>query len=388
MKHRLKSNSHCLLIIIGIVLLTWLIFLAGWEEVKEVLARSHPLTLWFLFLLQLITLYLTGYMWYLLVKKFSHEPGLGTVMQVHLAGKFVESVTPAVKVGGEAAKVFWMRQTSSLTYQQLTATTIVSKYFSLMPFLLISLGVIIYTLAAWSFPGIMYLAFGGILVILALFLLFFKLEGITSRLNFKPVADEAGSPSFSSGSLKMGMKKQMGKILNFLKEASRLSNSLIQPAERWKLLGIGFMVWLLYPVKVFLVAEMLGYTPPFSMVVVATFIAFIASMFPLLPGGLGSFEGSMALIFTYVDLTLAEGLSIALVTRFITFWAPLLWCAVAAILVVYRNERKQKGRRSSSPGKYTDTATREGTNLSFSGVLVPGSQVPGEPGKENSQEVK
>lgn len=93
---------------------------------------------------------------------------------------------------------------------------------------------------------------------------------------------------------------------------------------------VSALVWALYPAKVYVVTRMLGVEVDAFFIITATFIPYLISMLPLLPGGLGSFEGSMALLFAAQGATVAEGLAVALLTRTATFWLPLLMSTIAA----------------------------------------------------------
>ncbi|UMZ72939.1 lysylphosphatidylglycerol synthase transmembrane domain-containing protein [Natranaerofaba carboxydovora] len=319
-----KKNNLYLLYIAGILVLTFLVFLVGFDEVKQIISRVHPLNLLYLAILQILTILMTGYIWFFLIRKFNQEVSLTTVLGIHLAGTFVESVTPSVKLGGETAKVYLMRQRTSISYQELTAITLVSKYFSLIPFVIISFFVVIYTLFTWDLPVVVYLSFLSLIFLLILFFLFFRLDLMGKSLGRifqnKKILDK------------------LEKVTNFIKEASGISRKLTKLTDKWQLMLIAFLVWILYPVKVYLVSNTLGFEISFTLLVIATFTAYLVNMLPLLPGGLGSFEGSMALVFTYAGLTSAEGLSIALVTRFITFWFPLVLSAGVAVLLVYNRK--------------------------------------------------
>lgn len=329
-----KANSQSklyFLYMLGILVLTFLVFLVGFEEVKTIITRLHPISFFYLALLQLATILMTGYIWFFLVKKFKQEISLPSVLEIHLAGIFVESVTPSVKLGGEAAKIYLMRKRTSISYEKLTAATLVSKFFSLIPFVGLSFLVVIYTLFTLNLPIIVYTAFLGLIFIFSLFILVFKLDTISEKFKFNMLLRSINE---NPGKIKKKLKKAM----DFIRQASSSSRELTHLSERWKLIFIAALVWILYPVKVYLVSDALGFEVSFAILVIATFIAYLINMLPLLPGGLGSFEGSMALVFTYVGLTSAQGLSIALVTRLFTFWFPLALSAIAALLLVYNRK--------------------------------------------------
>ncbi len=86
-------------------------------------------------------------------------------------------------------------------------------------------------------------------------------------------------------------------IIAFTKKASANSRYLVNFRERIALIIISTLIWSLYPLKVYIVCRMLFIDVDFLTVAMVTYTAYMISMVPLLPGGLGSFEGSMALLF-------------------------------------------------------------------------------------------
>ena len=145
-----------------------------------------------------------------------------------------------------------------------------------------------------------------------------KIPSIIARLTFKLV-------------------HAVSRIPAFLNRASSNSRNLTTFSEGAFLITVSTLIWLLYPLKVFLVTGMLDLNISLRAVAIITFTAYLVSMVPLLPGGLGSYEGTMVLMFSFFGIAPAEGLAAALISRLITFWIPLLWSALGALyLVVYK----------------------------------------------------
>jgi hypothetical protein len=77
-------------------------------------------------------------------------------------------------------------------------------------------------------------------------------------------------------------------------------------------------------------------------VAVITYTAYLISMVPLLPGGLGSFEATMVMMFSLYGLNPAEGLAVALISRLVTYWFPLGLSAFAAVFLTLGKAVKSK----------------------------------------------
>ncbi|SDZ16821.1 lysylphosphatidylglycerol synthase transmembrane domain-containing protein [Tindallia californiensis] len=332
-----------LLLILGVVLCIGLMLMLGWEDVYEVISRITFLQLFWLTMLQLGTLFATSYLLHYLLKQKSPKVSLGSVFGINLAGAFVESVTPSVKLGGEALKVYLMQKETGLEYTQLTAITFLSKFFSMMPFLLISLATLIVAFFSIDLPLFVYLAFLGFLLFLGCFFLFFNLQTIHARATPKGTFKDIKTyPPFFEKII-----KKIKKAYHFMIETSQHSKTIIKDTrKRVFLFSIAFMVWALYPVKVYLVARMLGYNLNQVVVIISTYTAYLVSMIPLLPGGLATFEGTMALVLSSEGIASYEALSIALTTRVITFWIPLM--ISGCVTIYYINKAKAEKSLSNS----------------------------------------
>ncbi|MDF0589764.1 lysylphosphatidylglycerol synthase transmembrane domain-containing protein [Candidatus Methanocrinis natronophilus] len=319
----------------GALLITIAAVIIGLDDISRILGRITPLELALLTALQLFTIFLTSYIWFFLLKQKTAAVSIFNVFLINMAGVFVESVTPSAKIGGETMKIYLMRRESSLSYQDLTSIMIVSKFYSLLPFLIISLLTLGSALLFVTLPPVVYAAFLGLAIIICLIGLFFSLHRVRGGRLVQAVR-KIGTPHHHPISVKI-----LGKLAAahaFLSDASATSRTLItNPHNGAYLFLLGFIVWAFYPVKVYLVAAMLGYEISLMLVIIATYTAYLVSMIPLLPGGLLTFEGSMVLVLVSGGLILPEAFSIAIMARVVTFWIPLLISAAVTLLLVRRS---------------------------------------------------
>ncbi len=304
--------KHALLWLIGIIFLAVVVLYLGLEEITAALNKAEISVLTFLAALQLITLSVTAFQWQFMLGKSGQKITLGKSLAINLAGNYVESITPSVKIGGESAKIYLFHRNTDLNYSQLTGILLALKYFSLLPFMILITGTLVLAFSVYELPWLVYLAF-------FVFLLFFT--GI-AWIHFKGGNGEVKSQRESKKTL-------FNSIIGFVRKASIYSRSLTGPGESMSLLVLSGFIWILYPAKTYLVTVMLGLEVGLP-AIIATYIAYLVSMVPLLPGGLGSFEGSMALVLSFSGIIPAEGLAVALLTRLITFWFPLLLSTAAA----------------------------------------------------------
>ncbi len=109
-----------------------------------------------LLLLQTATLAFSAFQIYALLRQSAPKLKFMQVYPLFLAGHFVESVTPSLKFGGEAVKVYLFRRASGLSYTQVTGAMVAGKYISLVPFLAIAAAVLAYGAVRQSVPLVVY----------------------------------------------------------------------------------------------------------------------------------------------------------------------------------------------------------------------------------------
>lgn len=306
----------------GIILLTSITIFAGLDTIVMVMVAIEPSHLIVFLLamcaLQFYTVSLTARQWHILLRRDVPSIRFRDVLRIHLAGSFVEGVTPSSKFGGEAVKVYLFRQHTGLEYGRLASFMIAHKYLSLLPFMALCLLFLIAALGTYEVPTVVHISFLGLALLMSALILIIHRSG----------GDGPESDSFP----------RLHSGLAFLRRAGEDVKDLIDSRDRNVILSYSIIIWALYPVKIWATAAVLGLDVSFGLAVLAVFAAYLVSMLPLTPGGLGTFEGTMALVLTANGLLLPEAVAIALTARLITFWFPLIWSAVAALQLVRAGE--------------------------------------------------
>lgn len=93
---------------------------------------------------------------------------------------------------------------------------------------------------------------------------------------------------------------------------------------------------------------------PWSGVLLAFGVSQIVASLPLIPGGLGIVEGSLAVILVAYGAKKVPALAVVLVYRLLTFWVVIIvgWCSIGVI-----EWRVRRGRSTVSVERSTVTAT-------------------------------
>ena len=300
-----------ILVIVGILIIVLLLFFADLEELREYFGR---ISLWqwgLMLLLQSISLFLLSFQLHKVLETMEVKSSYRKILSVYTTGTFVESITPSVKAGGEATKVYLIHRKMGTPVSVGTAAVTFQKSISFLSFFVLAgLAILVFLMNQGIGDELGKVLLGVFLGLVFLFLfilwaLFFsKIEHVVKRLPLKEERKTLmimGAKTFrTSLRLAFAQKKAMG----------------------FHLL-LSFSIWALFPLKAYLVSTFLGTGLSFSEVSVATYLTYMVGLLPLLPGGLGTFEGSMVLILAPFGIRTTLGVSFAIVLRMVTFWIPL-----------------------------------------------------------------
>ncbi|MCK8826460.1 flippase-like domain-containing protein [Natroniella acetigena] len=318
------------LILIAILLASF--FIIDWESTAEVLRHTNYFVIFSLCILQLISLTITSYQWYILISKFQKPLSFKKVMSIHLAAKFTENITPSVKVGGEATKLYLLNRLFKINYEKSTSLLLINKFASFLPFLVICsvfLGASIFT---FKLPPAVYLSFLALsTTFIIIFLLYSKVSNNNSLKELS--CNNSSKPSLINKFLKLSL---VNKSIAFFSNAIEETNNLISNQELIKLYFLSAVVWFIYPIHVYYIISMLGVQSTFTLIAIATYSAYSVSMIPLSPGGLGSYEATMVLILTLNGISATNGLAIVLLTRLVTYLFPLLISGINTAFLSWR----------------------------------------------------
>lgn len=313
--------------IVLVTVVWWFSRRVDWQQWRLLLNDADWVLYAGLFALQLLTLVLTTLLWHIPILHIRHAEArvaqnsnghlFLSLFRIQLASGLVESLTPSSKLGGEAVKLLLLRRRTGLSRDVLLNLMVVNKTVTFGSFLILTAGLLLYAADRWVVPAATIWSFLGLLTVF----------GAAAAL-----------------------------LRRFGSRWSRIRCT----KDRVPLFVIAAVMWALYPVKFALVANMLGLTVPFALLAVAVFAAYVVSMIPLTPGGLGSFEAIFAVVVMQAGLDFETGLLLAVATRLVTFWFPLILGTIMSFGLFDLARTQAEGTSTS-----TDTTLRKGLSAVF-----------------------
>jgi len=254
--------------------------------------------------LQIVSQLLVNYQWYKIAKLTNLFIPFHRMLYINCLGSVVDSITPGVKVGGEITRTIQISRIGKCSVEQSGTIPVLQKIFSLSAFFFIQLfavGFLIRTVSLFESEHIQISIYSVLLLFLLIFAtIFFIPHRIKSYLSTKK------SPRFFHSLLEQVVV-------------------IRKNTKAWvPLLLLSFLIWLIYPFKLYILAIQIFNNVPIIYIVAITFVSYMVAMLPIFPGGLGGFEGTMVGLFTAVGLPISCAAVITLLFRFITFWLVML----------------------------------------------------------------
>ena len=347
---RYKNIFYSILIIL---VLCYLYFIVGIDELLSTLTRLDPGLFFFLATLQMITQILLAYRLQLLIRALKYRIGFMKLFAIHLAGALVENITPAAKAGSEPARVYLLHKEGILLKDAFTVT-LVGKYVDMIPFTVLLLLSYTYLATQFILPAPLIVAIQASIVLI----IFLGTSGViflyrNEKIAVKILRNAMKILHFFTAKRAKNRERHAVQVqvqvqLDAEAEAAvknfkrSLFNIVQDKAVLTISLSASIIVWLLYPLKIYVIFYTLGTDISFGIVACVTFLAYLVGLIPLLPGGLGIYEGSAIALYSILGISLADATVAVIIGRLFTFWFVILLGTLAAIILKIKTNSEYK----------------------------------------------
>jgi uncharacterized protein (TIRG00374 family) len=298
-------------------LLVLLLLITLFQLDRESLLYSiRQIPLWLallLFAMQIVSQLLVNIQWHQIAKLSETDMSFSKMLYINAGGSVMDSITPGVKFGGEITRAYQLSSLTKCSGEQALAIVALQKLFSLsalFTILLFTMGYLIGEVPLFQTIALQFLIYGLLLLFLLFFVCIFVIPSrIMAYLQARKV------PKFS----------WLRRTYNFFITTLSHVENIRRNKKAWIALSLlSFLIWLLYPVKMYLLTAQ--FAPDVSIIHIAaiTFAAYMVALLPIFPGGLGGFEGTMAGLLLLAGLATSDAAVITIFFRFVTFWFVMI----------------------------------------------------------------
>lgn len=283
----------------------------GWETIEEsVRALRHiPAEAWAFFsMMQCATIGLIGYQWHQLLAQQSLHTSFVRITRIQLVGTFIESVTPAAKIGGEATKLYLLkREFPTASIGTLGAVALLQKWYSMTAFIA-TIGLFFLFIVrstgpldwTWQRTSTVGLSIGGVVVVVV-----------------------AASVRFFPDRWKSKVHEEWRAAKTTVRQATVSKRDVACQAF------LALVIWLLYPLKGYVLAHLFDLSIGVAPLLTVIALSYIAAQLPITPGGIGTFEGVMTASLVHFGTDVSDAFAYTIVFRFMTHWFVVLVALVA-----------------------------------------------------------
>ena len=298
------------------ILIPLLLFALSRLDAESLLQSARQIPAWLLALLlglQVVSQLLVNLQWHQISRFTAANISFADMFYINCQGAVVDSITPGVKVGGEVTRAVQISRMGNCTGEQAAAMVALQKIFSMGAFFVINLFTVGYLVGSVPFLQVLHVQF-FVYALLLLFLLLFAgifamPRHITKWLHGR----------------REGRFLWMRKVRGFL--FALLDHVVLIRANAKVMISLSllsFLIWLLYPVKMYILAAQVFPGIHAIYIGATTFASYMVAMIPIFPGGLGGFEGTMSGLLFAMGFAASGAVVVTVLFRFVTFWFVML----------------------------------------------------------------
>lgn len=302
------------LFIISILLLVFMIYLIGIDTLIESIRSSNPYLILLAIMVNFITLAIRSLRWGYIINKVTDFKDNFIVKMI---GLFAANLTP-VRTGGEVFTAVAGKEINGISlFNGLSAGFIERLFDAVVSFILLFLCIFLVPKNFLSqtnqiFLLIGILAISAYLIVIYLFnwrenFSLYLYNILHSIIKILPISEDF-------------LNKLYNKVTSGLKEMVKSSKKFSNKKNLFIVFTLSLSSWVLECLRLYLIIRAFNIDIPFFAVIFTFFIADIAGLVSLLPGGMGSLELSTTYLLTLFYVPFETAGPIILIDRLISYW--------------------------------------------------------------------
>jgi len=314
------STLLVLTILAGIVIFSAISFLAGFNQIYDVLQKANY---WYIVLaigFQLLSVTAVFLRWDMVIRYCKMKIAYSRLFLITLAGIAFSHLMPSSRMGGEPLRAYFLKKDTGKNISLCFSTIIAERIFDAVTFSVISLFVLISIFLFWSLPAwvmaLLLIAF--LLTMLILFLMVFISINKRSAMKLVKWSFKVFSRFLSRWKNISSWERKIEKDVTMYSEnVSRL----IRKRKLW-LYGLSFslLAWLFDIFRIYFIFLAFGSNVSLIVIGVTIVIAALAGTIPISPGGLGLIEAAMLIVFAAAGIPIAIAGMVTIMDRLISYW--------------------------------------------------------------------
>ena len=284
---------------------------------ESLLYSISQFPLWLILLLialQIVSQLLVNLQWFQIAKHTDTDISFRYMFYVNCQGAVADAITPGVKIGGEVVRALQISRICDCSKEHSAVIVALQKLFSVSSLFFIQLFAVGYLIGEVPLLQARYLQF----IIYGVLLSFLFLFSVVFLMPY-PIRASLQKAKVSRF---LWMLKFRNFLIGLLDQVSAMRKNI----RAWVILCfLSVFIWLLYPIKMYLLAVHLSPDVNAVFIGAIAFVSYMVAILPIFPGGLGGFEGAMTGLLLVAGFFLSDAAVVTILFRFITFWFVILF---------------------------------------------------------------
>ncbi len=301
-------------LLVGIGILFSLIYFSDVSKISAAISKANPYILMAGVLVSFFLMIIRTLRWDVLLRRLSIETDFRKLFPVMMAGAFISNLTPAKT--GEPARSYFLKKKLGVSFSKSLPSVIIERVFDIIILVIISIPFLFLKAETESFIGILNISVLLYLVVIIVIIYVFSSK---SRIDFTLKKIYRIFYWFPK------MKKLNGNM-------ERVSINISQSFVKYKYFRItaittllSLLIWVLEGIILYLSFIALGLHADILVCVSILSISILISILTSLPGGIGSNEVIMVLLFTaFSPFEIAPITAAVLISRIVSMWLSVV----------------------------------------------------------------
>jgi len=317
---RNKLAKTALTFSIGLIIIILLIRQIGFREAWDALQGADKTYVALAIIASLVSIYIGGIRWRNIINCIEPNVASGPLFLSLLSGAFVNNVTPMGKGGGEPLRAYLLAKLTGIDGSSSFATVLSDRIFDTMPYIVLGYLGVFNILFFWDLPSI-------VLVTLVIAIIF--LTAIVGIVMYVVYNIDQGKRiiTFIMNLIERFSPGRVKKYEHLIDDKLMLFNDTIRDfiKDRKKLFIstiLSMAIWAFWIIRTYLVFLALDVSVSFTVLAVVAVVSTFMGMVPFSPGGFGTTEGAMIILFSGFGIEPHIAVSATFIDRFISYWLP------------------------------------------------------------------
>jgi uncharacterized protein (TIRG00374 family) len=310
------------LLSVGIIILVAMVIYIGPSKIISAIQTANIYYVILAVIIQFVILALWNKRWSLICDSLDIPHGELSLFAMTIVGLAINDLTPSGRSGGEPVRAYLLTKSSLVDFKKTFATVMGDKLFVMFPFMVLAIFAVAYLMLYLHLNTTLFSILLVALILFILALVFIVYISINEEFGLKTIKWVfRQARRFTSRDLKKSEKKAVSSLLGF-------QNSLLYLMNDYKLIInatiISFVVWFLELIRVYVVFLAFGQTVSLGMIASVFLVSSLIGVIPALPGGLGSIDGVMILLYSMAGVSASVSTAATLVERMISLWMVII----------------------------------------------------------------